>query len=323
MFKFSTMARIPNIVQILLIEEQHSERAQLEHELREANFGYQISICAGNEEAVINALHQAIRIDIVLCPFSLTDTNALKLLLAMRNAGFDVPFILLAFELAEEIAIELLADGVEDYVQRSSLKRLPVVISKAIQRHQTVSELRKSRSKIQTSERALRSMVRNMPMAVVMLDTDLRLLVASDIWINATGNAEVDLTGAHYQEIIPNQPEHWKQAQIRSLAGESFSEDGEKFTYQGNDYWTRWKMNPWYSANGNVGGLVIFSEDITHERQMKLSLQRSEASLNASQRSAKMGSWEWNMQTNEIWGSKEFHRILEFEDEARLKTKGW
>jgi PAS domain S-box-containing protein len=312
------MARISNTVQILVIEEQRSERDQLERELREAHFSYRISTCAGNEEAVVNALHQSNQIDIVLCPFSLADTNALKLLNAMRNAGVDVPFILLAFELAEEIAIELLADGVEDYVQRSSLKRLPVVISKAIQRHQTVSELRKSRSKIQTSERALRSMVRNMPMAVVMLDTELRLLVASDVWMNATGNADLELTGRHYHEIIPNQPDHWKSAQLKALAGESISEEGEKFNYQGTDYWTRWKLNPWYSANGNVGGLVIFSEDITHEREMKLSLQRSEASLNASQRSAKMGSWEWNIQTNEVWGSKEFNRIFELGDDAGL-----
>jgi PAS domain S-box-containing protein len=312
------MARISNTVQILVIEEQRSERDQLERELREAHFSYRISTCAGNEEAVVNALHPSNLIDIVLCPFSLVDTNALKLLHAMRNAGVDVPFILLAFELAEEIAIELLADGVEDYVQCSSLKRLPVVISKAIQRHQTVSELRKSRSKIQTSERALRSMVRNMPMAVVMLDTELRLLVASDVWMNATGNADLELTGRHYHEIIPNQPDHWKSAQVKALAGESISEEGERFNYQGTDYWTRWKLNPWYSANGNVGGLVIFSEDITHERELKLSLQRSEASLNASQRSAKMGSWEWNVQTNEIWGSKEFHRIFELGDDAGL-----
>jgi PAS domain S-box-containing protein len=312
------MARISNTVQILVIEEQRSERDQLERELREANFSYRISTCAGNEEAVVNALHPSNLIDIVLCPFSLVDTNALKLLHAMRNAGVDVPFILLAFELAEEIAIELLADGVEDYVQCSSLKRLPVVISKAIQRHQTVSELRKSRSKIQTSERALRSMVRNMPMAVVMLDTELRLLVASDVWMNATGNTDLELTGRHYHEIIPNQPDHWKSAQVKALAGESISEEGERFNYQGTDYWTRWKLNPWYSANGNVGGLVIFSEDITHERELKLSLQRSEASLNASQRSAKMGSWEWNVQTNEIWGSKEFHRIFELGDDAGL-----
>lgn len=312
------MVHTKNTVQILVIEEQRAELALLEREFREAQFNYRISTCVGNEEAVVNALHASNHIDIVLCPFSLTDTNALKLLHAMRTAGVDVPFILLAFELAEEIAIELLADGVEDYVQRSSLKRLPVVISKAIQRHQTVSELRKSRSKIQTSERALRSMVRNMPMAVVMLDTDLRLLVASDVWMNATGNTDLELTGRHYHEIIPNQPDHWKSAQVKALAGESISEEGEKFNYQGKDYWTRWKLNPWYSANGNVGGLVIFSEDITPEREIKISLQRSEASLNASQRSAKMGSWEWNMQTNEFWGSKEFHRIFEFRDDAGL-----
>lgn len=123
-----------------------------------------------------------------------------------------------------------------------------------------------------------------------------------------TNNEGDDLAGSLYHELIPNQPEHWKKVQQQALAGESFVNDGEKFTFHGNDYWTRWKINPWYDSEGNVGGLVVFSEDITKDKQLQSLLELSEASLKDAQQLAKMGSWEWEVGAPSAWASEELHR---------------
>jgi diguanylate cyclase (GGDEF)-like protein len=48
-------------------------------------------------------------------------------------------------------------------------------------------------------------------------------------------------------------------------------------------------------------------------------LQQSEARLEHAQRIAQLGSWEYTPQTNRLWGSREFYRILELEgDETTL-----
>jgi len=304
------MQQLNRLVHILVIDNVRSERDRLEHELHEVGFSYQMESCDGDEGALCKYLDTHKNVDVVLCPFSLPGANALQMLKTLRECGLSVPFVLLAFDLAEDIAIELLNAGMEDYILRTSIKRLPVVIRKAMQRHQISMELQASQEQLQTSEMALRSMVRNMPMPVVMLDKDLCFIVASDLWMEQSGHVAGTIVGKHYHELIPAQPEVWKQVQQRALQGESFAEDGEKFVFHGKEYWTRWKMNPWYDSAGNVGGLVVFSEDITSDRQLQLSLEKSETSLREAQHIANIGSWEWQLGTSRVWGSDQMHMIF-------------
>lgn len=163
------MEKSPNQVTILVIDEKRAEREKLEHELHVVDFRFRSIACDGTLDALSHCLAQNPAIDVVLCPFSLPGVNALQMLQTVRSCGFNVPFVLLAFDLSEDIAIELLDAGMEDYIQRTSLKRLSVVIRKALQRHLIAKELEISRQKTHSSEMALRSMVRNMPMPVVML----------------------------------------------------------------------------------------------------------------------------------------------------------
>jgi PAS domain S-box-containing protein len=143
----------PHQTHILVIDEQRSERKKLEKELREVGFDYRMSSCPGEAEALKAQMMKDATVDVVLCPYSLQGTNALKLLRVIRDTGSEVPVILLALDLAEDIAIELLSAGMEDYVHRASLKRLSVAIRKAIQRHQTQQQLKRSEATLKEAQR--------------------------------------------------------------------------------------------------------------------------------------------------------------------------
>ena len=38
---------------------------------------------------------------------------------------------------------------------------------------------------------------------------------------------------------------------------------------QDGPHWARWEIRPWKTPTGTVGGILIFSEDITHRKQLK------------------------------------------------------
>lgn len=141
-------------IKILIVEDFHVETGVIERELTDAEFNYDSKVVC-TEDEYIKALH-AFSPDVILSPYSLATTNAVKLLSIARSEGFEVPFILLAFDLSEDIAIDLLAEGIEDYVQRSTLKRLPVAIRKALQRYKIQLELLLSEVKLRESEASLR-----------------------------------------------------------------------------------------------------------------------------------------------------------------------
>jgi signal transduction histidine kinase len=41
---------------------------------------------------------------------------------------------------------------------------------------------------------------------------------------------------------------------------------------EGNTIWSRWEIRPWKTPSGDIGGILIFSEDITRRRQIEESL---------------------------------------------------
>ncbi len=63
-------------------------------------------------------------------------------------------------------------------------------------------------------------------------------------------------------------------------------------------------------------GVVIVYIDITERKKTEEIIRESEARLTEAQRAAKLGSWEWDMKTNELVCSDEFLRIFGFKRET-------
>lgn len=294
-------------IRIGLVEEFHGETDLILRELKDSEMHFVDEVVRG--EAAFLQMLNGFRPDVVLSPYSLKDTNAVKLLTLARKAGFDMPFILLAFDLSEDIAIDLLAEGIEDYVQRSTLKRLPVAIRKALQRHQTQLELQLSEGRLRASESALRNMVRNAPIAVAMFDADMNYLVVSETWLTLEEKTE-NIIGKNHYEVVPEIPEHWKLIHKEVLQGETKASENETIARaDGSSQTIRWKMNPWFTSDRTVGGAVLFIEDISEAVKTKEQLEKTAESLAIAQNIAKVGSWTIDSETQAVQWSDEMFVI--------------
>ena len=78
--------------------------------------------------------------DLVIADYSMPHFNGLAALKMLRDRGLDVPFILVSGAVGEEVAVEAMKCGADDYVLKSNLARLPL----AVERELRDSEVRRA-----------------------------------------------------------------------------------------------------------------------------------------------------------------------------------
>lgn len=129
------------------------------------------------------------------------------------------------------------------------------------------------------SEEQLQLFIDRAPAALAMFDREMRYLRASRRWYDDYGLGDRDLRGLSHYEVFPEIPPQWKRALERGLQGEVLSGEDAFQRAGGHVQWLRWQIHPWTDRSGVIGGIVIFSEDITEMKRASLALEESGAEL--------------------------------------------
>ncbi|WP_305042865.1 PAS domain-containing sensor histidine kinase [Geoalkalibacter sp.] len=131
--------------------------------------------------------------------------------------------------------------------------------------------------KVSDKEQRLLLFVEQAPVAIAMFDHDMRYLSASRRWRTDYGLGERALHGLSHYEIFPEIGDAWKAIHRRGLAGEEVAAEEEAFTRaDGSIQWLRWQVQPWREASGAIGGIMVFSEDISKRKQAEQDKRESE-----------------------------------------------
>lgn len=126
----------------------------------------------------------------------------------------------------------------------------------------------------------LRLFIETAPVAIAMLDRDMRYLAVSGRWLSDYGMSGQKVVGRSHYEIFPEIPERWRKHHQRALAGEIVRQEEDRFSRSdGSTQWLRWELHPWFKADNEVGGLIIFTEDVTHRRTVEQLLRNANRTL--------------------------------------------
>lgn len=119
------------------------------------------------------------------------------------------------------------------------------------------------------------------PSVMAMFDRDMRYLATSLRWRQEYNLPEDPIGKSHY-EVFPEIGERWKAFHRRGLAGETLRADFDEFARaDGSTLRLRWEIQPWRLINREIGGIVIFTEDLTDRENEQEKTRKSEAVLRA------------------------------------------
>ena len=131
-----------------------------------------------------------------------------------------------------------------------------------------------ARVKLSETTDLMRLFIEHAPAAIAMFDSEMRYIAASRRWVEDYKLGSIELVGRSHYEIFPEIPERWKMLHQRALAGEDLYCDEDRFVRADcTIQWLRWEIHPWRTAEGEIGGLLAFTEDITQQKKDKGQLQ--------------------------------------------------
>jgi PAS domain S-box-containing protein len=150
------------------------------------------------------------------------------------------------------------------------------VITGAVAIARDVTEKKRVEAALRESKELLQLFIEQAPVALAMFDREMRCLAVSRRWLGQYGLLGQEIIGRSHYEINPGVPERLKEAHRRGLAGETVKSDEDRFNHpDGKERWVRWQVVPWRAGDGSVGGILIFTEDITERKLEQTALRDS------------------------------------------------
>ena len=108
--------------------------------------------------------------DVILSDFSMPTFSGMEALAIARKLCPDIPFIFVSGTIGEENAIKALKDGATDYVLKTNLVRLSIVVERALVEARRRRELRRAEAELRESERVKHAIFASSLDGIVIID---------------------------------------------------------------------------------------------------------------------------------------------------------
>lgn len=174
-------------------------------------------------------------------------------------------------------------------------------------------KLKETESKLQESIERNKVFVEQAPSAIAMFDRQMMYLAASQQWLIDYGLAGKDIIGKSHYEIFPEIGEDWKTIHRDCLKGQINKCDEASFPRaDGSVQWITWDVRPWYLAHGEIGGIIMYTRDITDLKVREAENKRMAEILDKTTEVARIGGWEVDLKRNSVnWSAmtKKIHEV--------------
>lgn len=129
---------------------------------------------------------------------------------------------------------------------------------------QDIDEKKRAEQELVNEKLRLAAFVEHAPAAVAMFDRDVKYIAVSHRWMEEY-HLSGSIIGVSHYDVFPKMSDEWKAIHARCVEGAVEKNDEDIWRPDGwdHDQFLRWEVRPWYQFDGSIGGIMMFTQDIT------------------------------------------------------------
>ncbi len=184
---------------ILLLEDCEEDAILIERALKHG--GHLPSI---KRVWTFPSFHEALlkqKYDVILADYNLQGFSGMDALKYYQSTENDTPFIVVSGTIGEDVAVEMMRNGANDYILKDNLSRLLPAIERELRDHAIRKERAKALNALQTSQRRYRDLVENISEGTVVVRHS-EILYANPKFCEITGRTLPELLTRSFSDLL-------------------------------------------------------------------------------------------------------------------------
>jgi PAS domain S-box-containing protein len=166
------------LLNILFVEDVQSDAELIYHEIKKSGFS-PVKKVVDCQEDFLAALKSQLP-DIILCDYSLPQFDAMKALALRNEICHSVPFILVTGSVNEEVAVECMKAGADDYILKNNLSRLGQAILAVLERQKIIAQKALAESLLREKDYLINNFINTNKDIMFVKDDQLRYVIIND-----------------------------------------------------------------------------------------------------------------------------------------------
>ncbi|MFT3844620.1 MAG: PAS domain S-box protein [Lacibacter sp.] len=254
-------------INILILEDNPADAELIKRTISKAGIDYK-NTSVDNRTDFIQQLKEQ-QFDLVLSDNTLPQFNAADAINIVRTDYPHLPFILVTGTANEDYIIEIMKLGIDDYILKDRLHRLPSAIKSVIKAKEIEKQKEQAQEELIKSEAKYRFLIEHISSGIYALDRNWNVLYMNKIAADLFKCDRDKIVGKNMWNEFP----HLKLGKFYKAYLHAMHTQQEVFLEDYSEYFNIWGA---VNAFPSPEGIVIVFRDVTEEKKAELAYLKSQ-----------------------------------------------
>ncbi|MBF0500794.1 MAG: response regulator [Candidatus Riflebacteria bacterium] len=267
-------------LRLLIIEDSSEDALLLIHELKRGDF--ELTYHRVDTPSDLIAALDSRPWDLIISDYVMPHFSGLKALRIVRERGSDIPFIIITDKISDDLAVEVMKAGAQDYLRKGNLTRL----IPAINRELVDASVRRKNKAGEDSLRKLSYAVEQSSTIIVITDIHHMIEYVNPRFTQVTGYTKEEIIGKSPKIVASGRtpPEIYKELKSAIAAGHEWRGEFANRRRDGEIYWESAVISPIRDEQGCTTSIIKIADDISDRKRMEEELRQAKNAAESANR---------------------------------------